>query len=244
VQQRHRSWLFIFFAAIFLLPALACGSLAPPERPTPSPMESAPATVTGTSTPTATATSVAQPTIVLLIPTATATPYLPVGGRGLIVARKDLNVRSKATTHAALVGQLPPRAVVTIKNGPRKADGYIWWLVDDGHGLLGWIAEGDAKDKWLVAMPSATPTVAPDQLAIGRKIVVTTHGASWLAMHAKPSRFAKTVHRYPPGSILIVKDGPVAREGYHWWLLLSKDGTEGWMAEGDNEDRWLKPLLP
>ncbi len=244
MQRSHQSWLFILFAALFLLPALACGSFAPADRPTPSPTDTAPVTVASTFTPTTTPTRLVQPTIVVLIPTATATPHLPVGGDGLIVAHKDLNVRSKATTHAALVGQLPPQAVVTIKDGPRQADGFTWWLVDDGHGLLGWIAEGDAQDKWLISRPSITPTAAPGQIAIGRQIVVTTHGASWLAMHEQPSRFAKIVRRYPPGSVLTVEDGPVAREGYHWWLLRAKDGSKGWMAEGDNEDRWLKPLSP
>ncbi len=240
----HRRFFLLLLAGLFSLPAFACGSFAPAVRPTPSPTATKPVKATSKPTATATLTVNVRPTIIVLLPTATSTPHLPIGGQGWIVSRRDLNVRSKPTSHSTLIGKLPPHATVTIKDGPREADGYTWWLVDDGYGLLGWIAEGDATDQWLIALPMVTPTPLPGQIAPGRTVVVITQGASWLAMHQTPSRFAETLRRYPPGSKLTIIEGPVAREGYHWWHAKAADGNSGWLAEGDNEDRWLKLLTP
>jgi hypothetical protein len=46
----------------------------------------------------------------------------------------------------------------------------------------------------------------------------------------------------PDGTVVVVRDGPVAAEGYRWWLIEAQAAT-GWSAEaGLDGVRWLVPL--
>lgn len=230
----------VLFIVVLMAPALACGSFAP--RPTPTPT----LTPTPTTTPTFTPTPIpppptATPTPTPLPPTPTPTPppRLEPNSLGWILPGKRVNVRAAPSARAERLGEIVGGATVNVWEGPIEQDGYRWWKVDDRYGLVGWIAEGDGTEVWLVPLPEATPTPTGSRITVGSVVVVNTRGANWLAMRVAPGKDARILHRYPPGTRVKVLDGPVVRDGYVWWRVEDEDGTAGWMAEGDREDRWL-----
>jgi len=237
--RRPTLWLGLILLVVSL-PAIACGSFAP--RPTPTPTS----TPTFTPTPTFTATPIPPPptptftpTPLPPTPTPTPPPRLQPNSLGWVLPGRSVNVRAKPSARSQRAGRIIGGAIVNVWEGPVEKDGYRWWKVDDRYGLVGWIAEGDGQEVWLVPLPEATPTPVGSRITVGSTVVVNTRGANWLAMRVAPGKSARVLGHYSPGSRLTVLDGPVARDGFVWWRVKDKDGVAGWMAEGDHQDRWL-----
>jgi hypothetical protein len=89
--------------------------------------------------------------------------------RGLLPTRLKINgfayvstdppipnrVRSGPGKSYEVVGQINPGKGMEIIDGPRCANGMVWWqVVEFGTGLLGWTAEGDQDGYWLVPCKS------------------------------------------------------------------------------------------
>ena len=68
-----------------------------------------------------------------------------VGGQALVVKTlgNGLRVRTQPTVNAAEVTRLPDGTTVSVLEGPRLADDFVWWRVR-GNGSVGWVA-----DEWL-----------------------------------------------------------------------------------------------
>ena len=47
------------------------------------------------------------------------------------------------------IGRIPAGERFDILDGPRCADGWVWWYVKTQDGLRGWTAEGDQVERWL-----------------------------------------------------------------------------------------------
>lgn len=61
------------------------------------------------------------------------------------------NVRKAAGSNQLKVGQIQPGERVTVLDGPRCVDGWVWWKIrSQDSGLTGWTAEGDRENYWLV----------------------------------------------------------------------------------------------
>ena len=61
------------------------------------------------------------------------------------------NLRSDAGQDSPLVGGIRPGQPVQILEGPKCADGSVWWRVRDLETEMeGWTAEGDRQNYWLV----------------------------------------------------------------------------------------------
>lgn len=59
-------------------------------------------------------------------------------------------LRSQPRKGDNVVGSLPTGEPVEITNGPRCANGWVWWYVDSGDGSYkGWTSEGDHQSYWL-----------------------------------------------------------------------------------------------
>jgi hypothetical protein len=68
-----------------------------------------------------------------------------VGGQALVVGTlgNGLRVRTQPTVGAPEVTRFQDGTTVSILDGPRQADAFVWWRVR-GNGGVGWVA-----DEWL-----------------------------------------------------------------------------------------------
>ena len=63
------------------------------------------------------------------------------------------NVRLKPGPDNKLLGKIYAYQIVFVVDGPKCADGLVWWYVRDYEtGLEGWTGEGDAKGYWLMPL--------------------------------------------------------------------------------------------
>jgi serine/threonine protein kinase len=62
-------------------------------------------------------------------------------------------VRSDPGLSGTRIGSIDPGKKVAILDGPRCADGYVWWQVRSEDGLTGWTAEAEKDTYFLVPVP-------------------------------------------------------------------------------------------
>lgn len=92
-------------------------------------------------------------------------PRLEIGHWGQVISGTANNLRAEPGLQAARVGRLPAADIFRVVDGPRCADGYLWWQVGYD-GLTAWTAEGspDSGDYWLASFESV---VAPAEVIPG-----------------------------------------------------------------------------
>ncbi len=78
--------------------------------------------------------------------------HLQVGMKGKLSEEPPLpnRVREAANTSAKIVGMIQPGEIVDIIDGPACYNNWVWWKVRKADGVIGWTAEGDASDYWLL----------------------------------------------------------------------------------------------
>ncbi|HIC87968.1 MAG TPA: hypothetical protein EYP04_00975 [Anaerolineae bacterium] len=242
--KRYRALLLL--ALLWMAPALACGSFVRPRKaiqPHETALTSKQETggVAAYAIPTLTPTPTAPPPTATFTPTPAPGTALMIGHPARVVARSGLNVRAEPGTEASRVSRFPPGILVTVVDGPREADGFTWWKVQDRQGNVGWVAEGDNEDEWLTPrIGEIRPVNRPVRL--GDRVTVTVRGGKLLSIRFQAGLDAVVARRVRAGTLLTVKGGPVDVDGYRWWQVVDDDGNEGWAAEGDKEERWLTPL--
>ena len=65
------------------------------------------------------------------------------------------NLRSNAGKDNSLIGEIGPGQAMKILEGPQCADSWVWWKVSTLESeLVGWTAEGDQQNYWLIPCTS------------------------------------------------------------------------------------------
>lgn len=163
-----RHWPLLLSLAMVLLATLACGGFQVRVTPAASP---SPQAKVQTATPrpanivTATPTS-APPGTPTAVPTATPpmTTGLAIGKSARVSASGGVNMRDTPSTAGKQVAQLPANSIVTVKDGPKEANDFVWWLIDNGTGSVGWVAMGTKEDPWLTAEKGSGPATSGGKL--------------------------------------------------------------------------------
>lgn len=88
-------------------------------------------------------------------------PRLTAGTWARVVHDTANNLRAEPTTSSDRIGSIPGGDIFRVLDGPRCADGYVWWQVSYA-GQTGWTAEGNAgtAEYWLESLagqPEASP---------------------------------------------------------------------------------------
>lgn len=92
------------------------------------------------------------------------TPRLSPGLWARVAHDSANNLRREPTTQGLLLGSIPGGDIFQLTDGPRCADGYVWWQVRYG-GQTGWTAEGSPQpaEYWLeplTGQPADSPSGA------------------------------------------------------------------------------------
>ena len=253
LHQRIR-WQILLPLGILLFSTLACGGfqirVTPAASPSPQVNREAAAAPTVTRPPAATITPTIAATRTVtatLTPTPTPAVGMAPGKTAKVTASGGINMRDKPSTSAKAVSRLAANAIVTIKDGPKEADGYTWWQVDDGSGNIGWAATGTKDDPWLSAEKGSAPAATGSgklvnrPVRLGDRVQVTTQEGKMLTIRDGAGTGGAMVARSLPGTQFTVRGGPVRQDNYLWWQLEGEQ-VKGWAAEGEEGDRWLTPI--
>ena len=112
--------------------------LRPRPAPTPTPTQ----VPTATALPTLTPTNTPEPTA-----TPTPVPVIMAGGQAKVKGTEgqQLRLRTEPSVAKDTLRILDEGTTLKVLEGPESADGFKWWKVQTGDGLVGWVA-----GNWLV----------------------------------------------------------------------------------------------
>jgi len=272
---------------VFVFLLTSCNNV-PKVTPTSTtlPTRAFPPTDTSAPASTITLTSTSQPTFTPLPsattgPTATATlpapeptlPPLPLARQtcedappsslqvGLYLyagSSGGSQVRPQPSSEGVATGQLDYGKAAIILDGPRCAEGLVWWQVQALEGdLTGWAAEGNTKEQWLVPIPYKPAASLPlpgawkacpgatfplSRLQVDLYAYVNTDRPQPNLLREKPNIESGIFDKLQPGSAMRILDGPRCQNDKVWWRVESFQGTSGWTAEGDTSSYWLVPI--
>lgn len=130
-----------------------------------------------------------------------------------------LNLRQGPNLGFDVIQELPSGTIVTLINGPRKYDGFVWWQVETEDGISGWAVEhiGDVQTLQLA-------------LYAGRTAFVNTF-RDGLNVRTEASTSADVLVQLSGGTLLTILEGPLSAEDFIWWKVRTADGLEGWAVE-------------
>lgn len=162
-----------------------------------------------------------------------AAEYLSLPGAGsasfaigdrVLVDAGALNFRTGPGTGHTVIRPLAYATLLTITDGPVRADGYTWFqgrTTAATGGEVGWaIGEG--------LMPA--PADMPDpclEYDTGSVVHVAT---DQLRLRAEPSTGSDVITTLPSGTTLTVTGWPVGAGGYTWYPVMTDSGSAGWVA--------------
>jgi uncharacterized protein YgiM (DUF1202 family) len=141
-----------------------------------------------------------------------------------------LNLRSGPGLSFDIIGKLDKGTIVTLLEGPRKADNYAWWRIRTPDGLEGWAVERVEEEQTL------QPT-----LTLGDEAVVATTSGDNLNVRSAPGRDFEIIVKLENGTVVTVLEGPQVIEGLRWWKLRTADGLEGWAVDNVDGEQTLIP---
>jgi uncharacterized protein YgiM (DUF1202 family) len=120
-----------------------------------------------------------------------------------------------------VIAVLPNGAWLVVTGAPVAADGFSWYPVETASGSDGWVV-GAYLAAWSGSIGG--------EFEAGDVVYVD---AAWLNCRVGPGLDYAVDHSMPAGSELVVVDGPVASDGYHWYELEMTNGDVAWaIGEG------------
>lgn len=143
-------------------------------------------------------------------------------GEEAFVAAEALSYRAEPGLEAAVLDLLPYGTTGIVTDGPVAMDGYTWYEFDvDGYGAMpGWVA-----GEFLATEEGATEGV---EFAIGSEIVIASDD---LNLRDQAGLAGGVLAALPMGMPVTVLDGPVAMDGYSWYLVqVPAEVGQGWIA--------------
>jgi outer membrane biosynthesis protein TonB len=120
---------------------------APTAAPMPPTATAAPPTATPQPAPQPTEPPAAQPTAAPAEepaeePAVAQAPALQIGANGTVTTgdpKLRLRIRRSPDMGATIIGRIPDGRTLTVIDGPRQADGQVWWKIQYD-GMVGWVA--------------------------------------------------------------------------------------------------------
>lgn len=144
-------------------------------------------------------------------------------GDAVIVATDFLNLRSDAGLSSSVEAVLANGEALTILSGPLSADGYGWYSVRTADGTTGWVA-----GEYLALAASGGGSYTG--FDIGDTAIVDTPR---LNLRTGPGLDYYAGEVITGDTRVVIIDGPVSADGYHWYELRLENGDTGWsIGEG------------
>jgi hypothetical protein len=177
---------------------------------------------------------------------------LSLGLQGQVTPGGFNRVRAGGGLNHPQLGEIPGGGLFTILNGPRCADGYLWWQVNY-QGLIGWTAEGNAEIYFLAPLDDTSPdestsgTLCPINAAPSPRLVTDAPAIvlppNTVRMRDTAGLDGLVIRRIQPGDQFFVEAGPFCVDGYNWFQVTDEAIT-GYIPEGSGTTYFVEPVLP
>lgn len=138
-----------------------------------------------------------------------------------------LNLRSGPGLNFDILAKLDKGILVTLVEGPRKADSYVWWRIRTETGTEGWSVE----------RVEAEQTLQPALVVGGQAQVIT--GEALLNVRAGPGLSNVILAKLDNGAVVTLLEAPQEADGLRWWKVRTEDGVEGWAVDSAEGERTL-----
>ncbi len=139
-------------------------------------------------------------------------------GDTVYIDTDGINIRTSPSTSSDVVSVLFTNETATVVDGPRTADGYVWYQLESGNGT-GW-----GVSQYL-GLGSADPA-GRSQFAIGDVVAVDTDGIN---LRSEPGMGGSRITVLSQDQQATVIDGPRSEDGYDW-LKLNTGFDSGWVV--------------
>ncbi|MCS6836271.1 MAG: TIR domain-containing protein [Anaerolineae bacterium] len=159
------------------------------------------------------------------------------GGQALVNTAfgSPLNLRTDPSLRASVVLGLLTGQVVTLLDGPQRADGVTWWQARLASGAQGWSAERVGDIQTLLPIEAG-------QVGIGGRYWAIPLTGRGINLRANPGLRGRVLGIVERGREVVILDGPQDADGTRWWRVYAPYlVTEGWMAEQVDGQRALIP---
>lgn len=182
-------------------------------------------------------------------------PRMEVGIPGYVNFNLGLSIREAPGTQARETANLDFNDQFDVIGGPECIGSSVWWQVELTTGAVGWVSEG--YDYYLIApislerarLPKVYDTQCPNaltsQLHIGDRALLVTGELFFFRSEGADNQMLPLSGE----TILSILGGPVcegnADNVLRWYVRVTegeRTGYEGWVAEGDTNDRFIIPL--
>jgi hypothetical protein len=185
-----------------------------------------------------------------------STTGLSVGDLAFVITSPDNIVRRKAGLGERIIGRFPAGNVLEIQDGPRYANGMVWWKAySRSQNVSGWTPEGQNGTAFLAHVIGVTQCAnsARSILAGHDRAYVLTNTEDANQLRNLPSTREKflgkpveVIGQIQPGETMTVIGGPYcdADSSIIWWKV-SPDANprlRGWTAESEDYNYYLAPL--
>lgn len=138
-----------------------------------------------------------------------------------------LNLRTGPGLSYPVIRQLPQGTTFLIGSGPVVANGFRWYTMDVAdQPAMGWVA----GDFLLLVTDDGTGNQSGTDFAVGDGAIVDTPA---LNGRAGPGLSYVVEQILTGGAPVLVLDGPVSADGYHWYQVETATGSVVWaIGEG------------
>ena len=116
-----------------------------------------------------------------------------------VVAGPPIVQRGGPSNNDAVVGEIPPSAIVAVEAGPVCADGQLWWQLNYD-GQIGWTTEGQDEIYTLEVVPSRT-------LPVGLSPIAPANVAQLMELSQSQNNVGGALATSPAGTTVAVAGG-------------------------------------
>ena len=180
-------------------------------------------------------------------------------GNGRLRIRTSPDISSNIN----IIANLEEGTRMTILSGPYCKNGLVFWRVQTEAGVIGYVAEGNQSERWLVlttplacsytvpkTLSTQTPSPAKNcplkdcacsNVKLGDYVKVSNSGTNALRSDPDLHPSDNIIYRAQPGTNLQIIGGPYCSYGWLVWKVRTDTGLEGFTPESNGSKWWLIP---
>lgn len=155
----------------------------------------------------------------------------------IVYSRPGIFFRTEPSISGGQINYYPDSITFRVLEGPVCNDNQLWWRVRN-YEAEGWLSQGQVMQMLFPGPRPGPQCVAPQAFAAGQPVAFL----NGVRLRAEPGLNGLVLTTADPGQSAVIIGGPVCADDINWWQVrftLAGIVTEGWVAEGQNDNLYL-----